>query len=62
LLRQLKNGAKSLVGDKGYRKYLKIEKNSVAIDAEKIKADAVFDGKWVLVSNTGLSGEQTALK
>jgi transposase len=47
---------------KGYRKYLKIEKDSVAIDEDKIKADAVFDGKWVLVTNTGLSGEQTALK
>jgi len=62
LQQQLKKGAKSLVGNKGYRKYLKIEKDSVAIDAEKIKADAVFDGKWVLVTNTGLSGEQTALK
>jgi transposase len=62
LQQQLKKGAKSLVGNKGYRKYLKIEKDSVAIDEDKIKADAVFDGKWVLVTNTGLSGEQTALK
>jgi transposase len=62
LVQQLKKGAKSLVGNKGYRKYLKIEKDSVAIDEDKIKADAVFDGKWVLVTNTGLSGEQTALK
>jgi transposase len=62
LQQQLKKGAKSLVGNKGYRNYLKIEKDSVGIDEDKIKADAVFDGKWVLVTNTGLSGEQTALK
>jgi hypothetical protein len=53
LLQQLKKGAKSLVGNKGYRKYLKIEKDSVGIDEDKIKADAAFDGKWVLVTNTG---------
>jgi hypothetical protein len=50
------------VGNRGYRKYLKILKDSVAIDAEKIEADAVFAGKWVLITNTGLSGEQIALK
>ena len=45
LQEQLKKGAKSLVGNKGYRKYLKIEKDSVRIDTDKIQADAVFDGK-----------------
>ena len=32
------------------------ERQRRTIDAEKIKADAVYDGKWVLVTNTGLSG------
>ncbi len=62
LQEQLKKGAKSLVGNKGYRKYLRIEKESVRIDTDKIKADEVFDGKWVLITNTTLSGEQAALK
>ena len=62
LKQQLKKGAKTLVGNKGYRKYLKIEKDSVRIDPDKVKAQAVFDGKWVLISNTQLTAEQIALK
>jgi len=59
---QLKKGAKSMVGNKGYRKYLKIAKDSMKIDEAKVKADARFDGKWVLRTNTKLSAEQVALK
>ena len=39
LTKQLKKGPKSLVGNKGYRKYLKIEKNSTSIDKDRIKYD-----------------------
>jgi transposase len=59
---QIKKGAKSLVGNKGFRKYLKIEKGSASIDENKIKDEARFDGKWVLQTNTELSAEQVALK
>lgn len=62
LEQQLKKGAKSLVGNKGFRKYVKIEKGSVRIDADKIKAEAAFDGKWVLLTNTDLPAEKVALK
>ena len=48
---QLKKGAKSLVGNKGYRRYLKVEKNSARIDTEKVEAEARFDGKWVLTTD-----------
>ncbi len=34
----------------------------MAIDQAKIKADAKFDGKWVLKTTIGLSPEQVALK
>lgn len=37
LTKQLKKGPKSLVGNKGYRKYPKIEKNSTSIDKDRIK-------------------------
>jgi hypothetical protein len=50
------------VGNKGYRKYLKVEKNSASVDENKIKYEARFDGKWVLTTNTALSAEQVALK
>ncbi len=62
LQEQIKKGAKSLVGNKGYRKYLKIDKNSAYIDKEKVLSDSRFDGKWVLQTNTDLPAGQVALK
>jgi hypothetical protein len=59
---QLRQGAKTLVGNKGYRKYVKIERGSVTIDQAKIRQEAGFDGKWVLRTNTKLSAEKVALK
>jgi len=62
LKEQLKKGPKSLVGNKGYRKYLKIDKNSARVDTEKVKYESRFDGKWVLTTNTDLPTEKIALK
>jgi transposase len=62
LQEQIKKGPKSLIGNKGYRKYLKLKSKSLVIDQDKIEADARFDGKWVLKTNTNLSAEQVALK
>jgi len=59
---KIKKNAKALVGNKGYRKYIKFGKNSVCIDSEKVKNEERFDGKWVLVTNTELSAKETALK
>ena len=61
---QLKGGAKSLVGNKGYRKYLTCEgKAAFGIDREKVKDEARFDGKWVLRSNWDrASAEELALR
>ncbi len=59
---KLKGGAKSLVGNKGYRKYLKVAKDTLQIDQEKIKDEKRFDGKWVLTTNMDLPAEQIALK
>jgi len=63
LREQLKRGAKSLVGNKGYRKYLSVKgKERFAIDEKKIKAEARYDGKWVLRTNLDLPAEEIALK
>ena len=62
LQEQLKKGPKSLVGNKGYRKFLKVEKDSARIDEDKAKSDSRFDGKWVLTTNTDLATEKIALK
>jgi len=59
---QLKKGPKSLVGNKGYRRYLSIDKHSARIDTDKVKSESRFDGKWVLTTNTNLSAEKVALK
>ena len=59
---KIPKGPKTLVGNKGYRKYVKLEKNSASIDFEKVKNDARFDGKWVLRTNTQLAADKVALK
>jgi transposase len=59
---QLKSGAKKLIGNKGYRKYLKVDRGSISIDMKKVEEEARFDGKWVLRTNTDLSAEKVALK
>ena len=59
---QLKQGAASLVGNKGYRRFVKSHRNSFEIDEKKIESEARFDGKWVLRTNTKLSTEEVALK
>jgi transposase len=62
LKEQLKKGPAALVGNKGYRKYLKLAKDSAHIDPAKVKVAARYDGKWVLTTNTDLPADQVALK
>ena len=62
LREQLKRGDKSLVGNRGYRKYLRPTKSHFEIDETKIRAEARFDGKWVLRTNTEFPAAKVALK
>jgi len=60
---QLRRGAKSLVGNKGYRKFLKTcSGGGFDVDEAKIQSEARFDGKWVLQTDTELSPAECALK
>lgn len=60
---QLKQGDKSLVGNKGYRKYLRTAGPShFAIDTDKIESEARFDGMWVLRTDLDLSPQEAALR
>lgn len=59
---QLKQGPKSLVGNKGYRRYLKAKGSSFEIDRAKVEEEARYDGKWVLRTNTALPAAEMALK
>jgi len=58
----LKAGDKSLIGNKGFRRYVKAEGQRFHIDQEKIETEARYDGKWVLKTNLDLSARDTALK
>jgi len=62
LKEKVKTNPKSLIGNKGYRKYLKIDRDSVSIDQDKVEYESRFDGKWVLITNTDFSADQVALK
>ena len=58
----LGQGDKSLVGNKGYRKYLRAGGKQFAVDEDKINEEARYDGKWVLTTNTDLPAHEVALK
>jgi transposase len=58
----LSKGDKSLVGNKGYRKYLRAGGKQFTVDEDKIKEEARYDGKWVLTTNTDLPAREVALK
>jgi len=62
LRQKLAQGDKALVGNQGYRKYLTAGGAGFAIDEQKVKFEARFDGKWVLRTNTGLPTAEVALK
>jgi transposase len=62
LRHKLAQGDKALVGNQGYRKYLTGGGAGFAIDEEKVKSEARFDGKWVLRTNTTLASAEVALK
>ena len=60
---QLKLGSTSLVGNKGFRKYLSAPQGGAfQIDQAKVERDARFDGKWVLRTDTDLPAEEVALR
>jgi len=61
LKEQLRQGDKSLVGNKGYRRYLKVQgDHHFAIDEKQIKIEARYDGLWVLRTNTVYNAETVA--
>ena len=65
LREKMKHGERSLVGNKGYRKYLKSSDPGEVVfevDEQKIDQEAQFDGTWVLRTNTDYSPEEVAVQ
>jgi len=59
---KLQGGGTSLVGNRGFRRYLRVEKGAMRIDPKKVEAEARYDGKWVLRTNTTLPAAKVALQ
>lgn len=53
-------GAKAVVGNRGYARFLTVRKGGVTINQEAVEADRRFDGKFVLITNTDLSAAEVA--
>jgi len=63
LREHLQQGDKSLVGNKGYRRFLKVAGDGhFAVDEAKIAEEARYDGTWVLRTNTELPTAEVALQ
>ena len=59
---QLRQGAKSLVGNHGFRRFLKVDKEAVSLDQAKVKAEARVDGKYVLLTITELPAAEVTVQ
>jgi len=59
---KLREGASSLVGNRGYRRFLKARSGGFEIDRDKAAADARYDGKFVLRTNLDLPADEVALR
>ena len=60
---RLKSNPKGLIGNKGYSRYLKVNKGGMSINQNKIEEEALFDCKWVLRTNMKyLATEEVALR
>jgi len=59
---QLKRGDKDLIGNKGYRKYIRVGQGEhFTLDEDKIKQEARYDGLWVLQTNLADEPQAIAL-
>ncbi len=63
LRERLARGEKSLVAHRGYKRYLKTQgEGHFAVDEAALAAEARYDGKWVLHTDTDLEAAAVALR
>ncbi len=60
LQEKLKSAPKSLIGNRGYRRFLSVKRGAAVLDDARVRADARYDGKYVLRTNTDLRAEDVA--
>ena len=62
LKRKIEAGdAGRLIGNSGYRRYLRVKSSSMHIDESKAEREALYDGLYMLVTNCGLATSDVAL-
>jgi hypothetical protein len=59
---KLGHGSLQLVGNRGFKKYLRVEKGAMTIDLKKVEVEARYDGKFVLRTNTTLPASEVAVQ
>jgi hypothetical protein len=57
----LAHSPKSLIGNKGFARFLVVNKGAVAVDCEAVERDERLDGKFVLRTSTELAAAEVAL-
>ncbi len=58
---KIAKGAKKMIGNAGYRRFVAIDKDAFVIDEKKIAEEEKYDGRYVLRTNTDLSAKDAAL-
>lgn len=58
----LKQGDKSLIGNRGYRRFVQTSTGRFSVNEQKVRDEARYDGKWVLTTSTDLPTKDVALK
>lgn len=52
---------KKKLGNRGYARFLTVQRGSLSVDKDAVEADARYDGKFVLTTNTTLPAHDVAL-
>ena len=52
LKQRLKENPKGLIKNRGYKRYLTVEREGIRINPKKVEAEKKYDGKYVITSNT----------
>ena len=61
LKQRLKEEPKELIKNRGYKRYLTVEREGIKINLKKVEAEKKYDGKYVITSNTELKAEELSL-
>ena len=57
-----RDGPKSLVGNRGFKRYLRAKGGVFEVDHDKIQSEAHYDGLWVLRTNTDFNPREIAVR